>query len=228
MQPKQDDSSHVTLVLKNDKEIRANRSKLSAESDFFCALLKADMRENRLGIIRLEHITETVIRDFLEFMCCGRVKITSKNAEDLIKAADYLLFPHLKAHAARFLEQELSPSNCVSVYYFAEKYQCEDLVGNTRQFIFSNFADVAISQEFLSLESQQLEQWICSDEIAVSTEDDVFRIVVEWIHPGAHDPEPPSPLYRGNSVFTPYAIFRMTISREIGCCCLQRPHLSEK
>lgn len=41
---------------------------------------------------------------------------------------------------------------------------------------------MAISQEFLSLESQQLEQWICSDEIAVSTEDDVFRIVVEWIH----------------------------------------------
>ena len=180
MQPKQEDSSDVTLVLKDGKEIRATRNEL-LESDFFSTLVNSNMR-NREGIIRLEHISETVMRDVLEFMRCGRVKITSKNAEDLIEAADYFLVRSLKTIAWKFLDQELSPSNCVSIYYNAEKYHCEELALNSRKLIISSsFAAVAQSQEFLGLESQQVEQWICTDEIAVSTEDDVFRIVVEWV-----------------------------------------------
>ena len=117
MQPKQDDPSHVTLVLKDGKEIRVTRNELSAASDFFCTLLNCDMKENREGIIRLEHITETVMRDVLEFMRCGCVMITQENATYLLEAADYLLLSSLKAIVIGFLERELSPSNCVSTYY---------------------------------------------------------------------------------------------------------------
>ena len=186
MKPKQDDSSDVTLVLKDGKEIRASRNELSG-SDFFSSLLNSDMRENREGIIRLEHITETVMRDVLEFMFCGSVKITSKNAVELIKVADYLLLPKLKVTTERFLRQELSTLNCFSIYYFAEKYQCKELIVNSRDFIFSNFATVADFKEFLNLESQQVEQWICRNEIAVNTESDVFRFVVQWIQQSKSD-----------------------------------------
>ena len=41
---------------------------------------------------------------------------------------------------------------------------------------------MAQCQEFLSLESQEVEQWICSDEIGDSTlEDDVFKVILQWI-----------------------------------------------
>ena len=182
MQPKQEDSSDVTLLMKDGKEItRATRSQLS-ESDFFSTLLNSDMKENREGIIRLEHITEAVMTDVLEFMRCGSVMITRKNAVYLLEAADYLLLPSLKKFVARFLERELTASNCVSTYYYAEKYQCEDLMVISRNFFFPNFAAVAQSQEFLNLESQQVERWICSDEIGDSTlEDDVFKVILQWI-----------------------------------------------
>ena len=181
MQPKQDDSSDVTLVLKDCKEIRATRGQLS-ESDFFSTLLNSDMKESREGIIRLEHITETVMRDVLEFTRCGSVKITRENATDILEAADYLLLPSLKKFVERFLERELSASNCVSTYYYAEKYQCVDLVVTSRKFFFSNFAAVAQSQEFLRLESRQVERWIRCDDIGVSTtEDDVFKVIFKWI-----------------------------------------------
>lgn len=181
MQSKQDDLSEVTLVLEDGKKIRVSRKELLEASSFFFALLNSDMKENREGIVRLEHITETVMRDILEFMRSGNVKITGDNAKDLIEAADYLLIPSLKTTAERFLEQGTSTSNCISSYYFAKRYQCDRLLFISRKFIFSNFAAVAESREFLNLESQQVEEWIASDEIVVSKEDEVFKIILQWI-----------------------------------------------
>ena len=38
------------------------------------------------------------------------------------------------------------------------------------------------SQEFLNLESEQVEEWICCNEIGNSTlEDDVFKVILQWI-----------------------------------------------
>lgn len=181
MQPQQEESSDITLLLKDSKEIRATRSQLS-ESDFFSTLLNSDMKENREGIIRLEHITDTVMTDVLEFMRCGCVMITQKNAVNLLEAADYLLLPSLKKFVARFLERELTASNCISTHYYAQKYQCLDLADISRNFVFSNFAVVAQSEEFLNLESEQVEEWICYGSIGQSTrEDDVFKVILQWI-----------------------------------------------
>ena len=93
MQPQQEDSSDITLLLKDSKEIRAPRSQLS-ESDFFSTLLNSDMKENREGIIRLEHITDTVMTDVLEFMRCGCVMIT--------QPGDLLCFGLCSRHGLNF------------------------------------------------------------------------------------------------------------------------------
>lgn len=183
MQQRPADSSDLTLVLKNGTEIRASRNELSEGSDFFSALLGSDMKENREGVIQLEHITETVMIDVLDFIRSGRVNVTSENAIDLCVAADYLLIPNLKTIVGRFIEEKykLSASDCLSIYYFAERYRLASLAFNSRKFIFSNFAAVAKSEDFFDLKSREVEQWICSDELAVAAEDDVFKIILEWI-----------------------------------------------
>ena len=144
-------ATDVTLVLKDDKEIRVNGNELSAASDFFFTLQNTDMEERREGIIRLERISENVMRDVLEFCRSGTVHITNvQHAQDLFKAADYFLIPGLKEAAEGFLRQTLQPSNCISIYYFAERYPCEEvaqLAVTAREYIFANFADVAESQE---------------------------------------------------------------------------------
>ena len=40
---------------------------------------------------------------------------------------------------------------------------------------------MAESQAFLQLESQEVEKWICCDKIVVSSEEVVFRIILNWI-----------------------------------------------
>ena len=182
MQPKEGDND-FTLILKHGKEMRVSRNEIAASSDFFSTLLNSDMRENKEGTVRLEHITEACMRDVLEFVRSGSVEITApENAKELIEVAEYLLLDRLKTFSEKYLVQEtLTSSNCMSIYYFAEQYRCQELTMKTRQFILSNFAAVSESQDFLSLDNQQVEEWISSDDVAVSTEDVIFKAIVRWI-----------------------------------------------
>ena len=165
MQLNQLDSSNVTLVLKDGKEIMACRNELSAASDFFSALFNSGMRESREGVIRLKHITETVMRTVLEFIRYGSVTaVTSENDEDVMEAADYFLLPGLKTIVKSCVRLNLTYSNCISRYCFAEKYLSEDQVAKCRRFVISNFARVAKCQGFLNSEGQQVQQLLHTPE----------------------------------------------------------------
>ena len=174
--------SDITLVVKDGKEFRAHRSVLSQASSFFERLLNSDMKENNEGVIRLEMIFESQMADILEFIYTGSVQIsTQENAENLFELADYLLLPNLKALAGKYLEEHITAANCISIYHLAEKYLCQELIASCRKFIHSNFSSVAESDDFLNLSSQEVENWISSDEIAIDAEENVFELVLRWI-----------------------------------------------
>jgi len=181
MMRRQNHLCDVTLVTKDDKEFKAHRNVLTAASPLFCKLLQSDMKENREGIVRFEEISGSVMEDVLEFMYTGSVEVTQENSKDLIAAANYLLMPGLKKRSGRFLERQMDKSNCISTFYFAEMYQCDELITNSRKFIHANFVSVAEMDEFLNLEAKEVERWISSDEISVSVEADVFKIALKWI-----------------------------------------------
>ena len=181
IQRKQDYLCDITLVTNDDRELKAHRNVLSAASPFFCKLLESDMKENREGIIRFEEISGCVMEDVLEFIYTGTVEVTQENAKELIAAGNYLMIPSLKTVSGRFLEDEMTDSNCISTFYFAEKYDCVELIRNSREFIHENFASVGEMDEFLSLEAKEVAVWISSDEIAVEAEADVFKIILKWV-----------------------------------------------
>ena len=181
MQRKQDHLCDVTLLTKDDKEFKAHRNVLTAASPFFCKLLQSDMKENREGIVRFEEISGAIMEDVLEFMYTGSVEVTQENSMELIAAANYLLIPGLKKLSGRLLERQMGKSNCISTFYFAEMYECDELITNSREFILANFASVAEMDEFLNLEAKEVERWVSSEEISVAVEADVFKIVLKWI-----------------------------------------------
>ena len=172
----------ITLVAREGKEFKAHKNVLSAANPFFVKLLQSEMKEKEEGVIRFEDISELILADVLEFIYTGSVEINETNATDLIVAAEYLLIEGLKTKSGRFLEQQqMTSSNCISTLNFAEKYRCEELVINSTKFMLENFASVAESEEFLSLKAEELETWISNDEIRLSAEEDVLKIILNWI-----------------------------------------------
>ncbi|XP_015769449.1 PREDICTED: kelch-like protein 2 [Acropora digitifera] len=182
VQREQDYLCDVTVVAKEGNEFRAHRNVLSAASHFFETVLQTEMKEKEERIVRFQEISASLLGKVLEFIYTGTVEIEDvQNAQDLIMAADYLLLVGLKTAAGRVMEREMTNSNCISTFYFAEKYRCEELQGKSRTFIYDNFVEVAKSDEFLHLECEKVESWISDDEICIEDEDDVFGIIQKWI-----------------------------------------------
>ena len=170
----------VVLVVKDEKELQAHRKVLSEASAFFEKLLNSDMKESKEGIVRLE----SVMAATLEFIYTGHVQIsTEDNARDLIVMADYLFLPTLKNLVEGILARNLNISNCMSTYYFSERYQCKELLYKTKKFISANFTAMfgANREGVLKMSSKEVEMWISSDELHVSAEEDVFKIILAWI-----------------------------------------------
>ena len=174
----------VVLVVEDGKQFKAHRKVLSEASPFFEKLLSSDMKESKEGIVRLEMFSESVMSATLEFIYTGHVQVlTEDNARDLIVMADYLLLHKLKALAEGVLAPRLNILNCMSTYYFSEKYQCEELLSKTKKFILTNFTAVyaANREDVLNMSSKEVEMWISSDELDVSAEEHVLMIILAWI-----------------------------------------------
>ena len=182
IQRKQDYLCDITLVSKDNSKFKAHRNVLSAASPYFDKLLQSNMKKNREGIVRFEEISGSVLEDVLEFIYIGTVEVTQENAEELIAAGNYLIIPGLKTASGRFLEREMSHINCISTFYLAEKYECDELITNSRLFIHKNIVAVAKLDEFLLLQAKEIERWISSDEITVNEEADVFKIILDWVN----------------------------------------------
>lgn len=181
-QTNNDDRRYLTLVVKDEKVFMAHKDVLLKASPFFEKLLKSDTRRNEEGTIRLEMLTAPLMEIILKFIYNGRTQInTEEDAKNVFDAADQLLLLKLKDIAVRSLQQRLSIANCISTYYFAVERQCEDLIEYSRGFIHLNFAKVAQTKEFLGLPSEEIEKWISSDDIAISAEADVFKVILRWI-----------------------------------------------
>ena len=174
-------ATYVTLIAKDETVFMASRDTLVKASFFFEKRLKSGTDESREGIIRLHTITAPLVEIILKFIYNGRVQINNvENAKGLIVAADYLLLPSLRIISEQCLAKRLCISNCISIFYFAKEHHCNELVAKVHSYIESNFANVAQKKEFLDLSSQEIENWISSDEIVINNEEDIFEIIVQW------------------------------------------------
>ncbi|XP_078372072.1 kelch-like protein 11 [Oculina patagonica] len=162
--------------------LKAHRVVLCAASPFFFNALNSDMKEKKEGVIRLEETSKAVMEEVLEYLYTGHVDINEHNAFDLLAAADYFFVSSLKTLCSKVILQTMSFSNCIAAYYFAVKYQCEELQKGASDFILANFVAVAETEDFLNLSSKQVQEWISSDEIIVKGEDEVFEVLVKWIN----------------------------------------------
>ncbi|XP_068683046.1 kelch-like protein 3 [Montipora foliosa] len=172
----------VTVSVK-DKEFKAHRLVLAAASPVFLSLLVSDMREGKEQFIRieLEEATGSVMEDVFKYFYTGNVAVTKDTAHNLVAVADYLLLPGLKTLACDVLEENITIENCIFNYYFADKYQCLKLMGESCGFINSNFGSVMKTDDFLKLDIAEVMKWVSSDDVTVTSEEEIFKGIVKWV-----------------------------------------------
>ena len=203
------------IVEVKGKEFKVHKAVLAASSPFFLTLLESNMRESNEHLIKveLEEATASIMEDVLKYVYTGNVSVTEENAHNLIATADYLLLPGLKSLACDFLKGILATENCVFNYYFAERYQCMNLMEECRELIKSNFSALMETDDFLNLDAKQVIKWVSSDDIIIKAEEEVFKGIVKWVHHNKSEREKEFPYLlhqvRLNSVHQDYLVNEM-------------------
>ena len=186
----EDNPFDITLIAKDNKEFQAHSHVLSEASPFFEKLLNCGMRESNEGVVRLETVTQDRLRDILEFVYTGTVDMSTEDSghwQDLLAIADFLVLSNLKTFVGKILTDRLDPSNAFQIYYLAEKFECLELLSNTKGFILKNFLAISKTDDFAELSYEEIKMWIGSDEIEVSAEEDVYQIIVSWVDHEGND-----------------------------------------
>lgn len=170
-----------TVLVVDGQAFPAHKNVLAASSAYFLGLFTCDMKEKQQTEVKLEGFKSFVMNDLLNYIYTGEVEITEENVKELVFAGDYLLIESLKSKGIFFLEETLSPSNCLSVRAFSEKFDCEELIDKSESFILDNFVAVSKSEEFLHLSFTEVGNLISLDDVIVETEEQVYEAVISWV-----------------------------------------------
>ena len=68
---------------------------------------------------------------------------------------------------------------------FADHHGCQDLHTDSHRFIEAHFTEVLASDEFISLEANEVAALISSDTLSVCSEEKIYEAALSWVK---HDP----------------------------------------
>ncbi|CAF0862241.1 unnamed protein product [Didymodactylos carnosus] len=177
---KQKELCDVLLIIGQSK-IPAHRAVLSACSPYFKAMFTSELAESRLTEIVIHDVDESAMDLLIEFCYSSTILVDEKNVQTLLPAACILQIQEVQDTCCEFLKAQLDPSNCLGIRAFADTHSCRELLKIADRYTQHNFNEVKESEEFLFLPVNQLIDIISSDELNMTSEEDVFNAVMHWI-----------------------------------------------
>ncbi|XP_021953645.2 uncharacterized protein LOC110850517 [Folsomia candida] len=106
----------VTILTKDDKEVKAHQCILSAHSSVFRAMFSTEMAEKKVGIVEMTDIGSEGLNIFLEFCYTGEIAESWGDFfEDVINAADKYDLPLLMDLCDELLYTLCTKANCLDL-----------------------------------------------------------------------------------------------------------------
>jgi hypothetical protein len=170
----------VVIVVQNN-EFPVHKSVLSAASSYFKAMFTCNLAESMLNKVPINGVEAHIIKELLDYTYSSEITISKENVQNLLSAANLLEILPVRDACCQFLDRHMDESNCLGIQGFAEAHSCTDLQQKARAFALKHFTDLVSGEEFESIHEGQLVDLICSDELEVNREEDVFNAVVKWV-----------------------------------------------
>ncbi|XP_073323621.1 kelch-like protein 10 [Pagrus major] len=117
----------------------------------------------------------------IEFAYTGSLSVTEDNVQELLVAANQFNIMNIVQACCDFLEEQLSPKNCIGIWHFTKFYSCSELQEKAYKFVLDHFEEVVSTEEFQDLTVEELSDFIESDDLNVRKESTVCEAVLHWI-----------------------------------------------
>uniref|UniRef100_A0A4W6CM58 Kelch-like family member 38a n=1 Tax=Lates calcarifer TaxID=8187 RepID=A0A4W6CM58_LATCA len=172
------------LLCTEHQEIPCHRNVLVSSSPYFRAMFCSNFLESSQARVNLKGISSNVLAGIVDYVYTGCVTITMDIVLPLMQAASMLHYGGLFEACSLFLQDQLSPENCLSMIRLSEILHCESLRERAKEMAVRCFSDVAATEDFCELSLPELMCYLEDDRLCAE-EEQVFETLLAWIH---HDP----------------------------------------
>lgn len=167
-------------------EFHTEQCSFSILSTQTCRTLFTSWSKSDRRVYEIPGMSPDMMQLIIEFAYTGNVSVTEDSVQELLLAADQLIVIDVIQACWDFLEERLSPENCIGIWQFTDICPCPKLQHKAYHYIVNNFEEVALSEEVLHLSVDNLADILARDDLNVRNERSVFKAVHQWV---AHAPE---------------------------------------
>ncbi|XP_074508602.1 kelch-like protein 38 [Sebastes fasciatus] len=168
----------------DNAEIPCHRNVLVSSSPYFRAMFCNNFKESQQTKIDLKGVTSAILSSIVDYVYTGLVSISMDVVLPLMQAASMLQYGRLFEACSSFLQEQLSPDNCLSMIRLSEIMNCHSLRDKAKEMAMRSFSDVSASEDLCELSLPELIGYL-EDDGLYAEEEQVFETLVAWIH---HDP----------------------------------------
>lgn len=172
------------LLCSDNTEIPCHRNVLVSSSPYFRAMFCNNFMETQQTKINLKGITSAILSSIIDYVYTGLITISMDIVLPLMQAASMLQYGRLFEACSRFLQEQMSPDNCLSMIRLSEIMNCNSLRDRAKEMAMKSFSNVSASEDLCELSLPELMGYLEDDSLCAE-EEQVFETLVAWIH---HDP----------------------------------------
>ncbi|KAM7176327.1 kelch-like protein 38 [Macrochelys suwanniensis] len=169
----------VTLCT-SEFEIPCHRNVLAASSPYFKAMFCNNFKESCQAKVDLKGIDSNILYQIVLYVYTGEILITPENVLYLMEATSMLQYIKLFQACSLYLQDQLTPENCLSMIRLSEVLNCQNLNKKAKEMALKYFPEVASSEDLKELCALELIDYLGDDELC-GEEEQVFETLMVWI-----------------------------------------------
>ncbi|XP_021358069.1 kelch-like protein 24 [Mizuhopecten yessoensis] len=177
----QDDSMADVDIIVEDEKFPCHRLILATMSPYFKAMFHSGMVETRERSITIPGISKSAFVQVRASMYGSDYNITADNALELLHAAALFQIIPLQEACEEFLAKEMDMENCLMLFKVARSCNCKVLLERCRPFVMEGFNGLWKSDEFETLDLEDLESIVRDDDLVPVDEEQICEATLKWV-----------------------------------------------
>lgn len=143
-------------VVVGKETFKVHRLVLAANSGYFESLFSSNMKEVEQGFVNIQSMDSEVIGECIQFMYTSSCAIETRSVSNILEASNFLQILRLEEKCFKFLSDNLSPENSLSVLQLAAAFNRDDVKNAAERIAQNNLEVVIFSEDFVGLSKEDV------------------------------------------------------------------------
>ncbi len=167
-------------VTTGSRAFNLHKCVLAASSGYFHIVLTSTTQDSNNNI-HMKNIPASVFALLVDYMYSGVIQIAPNKLAELYKGAKILMLKSLVDWCQDTMINNITHDSCLDYALLAHKYKLQCLEESIDAFIVKRFSALCRNEMFVEIPFETLCRVLCSDELACSSEFQVYEVFRKWL-----------------------------------------------